>query len=242
MLNLSTDSPTDSKCTGFTFRGKEIVLQKAAGRPPQGLVRKGMERGIYPEKKKLEAVGLYAALGQVKKVAEIAKVPVHTIQNWRKQQWFQDCLREIREENNEKLDAKFTEIIEEALEQVTDRVRNGDFTQNAKGEVVRRPISAKDLSLVVAINYDKRALGRGDPTSRTEQTGNVTEKTVDRLEKLAETFENLAKHGRRKVEVIDIEEIKPHAITDATQTPGNKPDEEGKVLNGAPEARTISNS
>lgn len=212
MLNLSTDSPTNSRRTGFTFRGKEIVLQGTNGRPPQGLVRRGMERGIYPEKKKLEVVALYAALGQVKRVAELAKIPESIVYSWRKQQWFHDCLREIRTENNEKLDAKFTEVVEEALEQVTDRVRYGDYSQNAKGEVVRRPVSAKDLSLVVAINLDKRELLRGEPTSRTADTSKVVEKTVDRLEKLAETFENLAKFGRKKVETIDVEIIEQNAL------------------------------
>jgi hypothetical protein len=200
------------KHTGFTFRGKEIVLQGAPGRPPTGLVRKGMERGIYPEKKKIEVVALYAATGQIKRVAEIAKVPASCVQRWRREVWFQDLLREIRTENNEKLDAKFTEIIEEALEQVTDRVRNGDYVQNAKGELLRKPIPAKDLSLVVAINVDKRELLRGEPTSRVSDTSKGVEKTVDRLEKLAETFSNLAKYGRKKVETIDAEIIEPKAL------------------------------
>jgi hypothetical protein len=68
------------------------------------------------------------------------------------------------------------------------------------------------LSIVLAINYDKRALSRGEPTARTETTGAVTEKTVDRLEKLAETFSNLAKYGRKKVETIDAEIIEPKAL------------------------------
>jgi hypothetical protein len=200
------------KHTGFTFRGKEIVLQGAPGRPHTGLVRKGMEKGIFPDRKKLEVVGLYAALGKVKEVSELSKVPISQIYKWRKEPWFQDALKEIRIENNEKIDAKFTEIIEEALEQVTDRVRNGDYTQNAKGEVIRRPISAKDLSLVVAINVDKRELLRGEATSRVVTLGTGVEKTVDRLEKLAETFSNLAKYGRKKVETIDAEIIEPKAL------------------------------
>lgn len=226
----------ENKHTGFTFRGKEIVLQKAAGRPYTGLVQKGMQRGIYPEKKRLEVVGLYAALGQVKRVAELAKVPESQVYKWRKEQWFQDCLREIRTENNEKLDVSFTEIIEEALEQVKDRVRNGDFVQNAKGELLRKPIPAKDLSLVVAINVDKRELLRGEPTSRAAVSDNGVTKTVDRLEKLAETFSNLARFGRKKVETIDAEILEQNALPSPTNPTENTPQQAGEVLNAGQES------
>lgn len=197
---------SDNKKTGFTFRGKEIVLQKAPGRPykPTGLVARGMAKGIFPDKKKMEVVALYAASGRVKEVAALAKVPVDRVYQWRKEQWFQDALREVWQENNEKIDAKFTDIIECALEQVSDRVQHGDWVQNAKGDLLRKPIPAKDLSIVVAINVDKRQLLRGEPTSRTDAPVNVAEKTVQKLEKLAVTFENLAKFGRPKTEVIDV--------------------------------------
>lgn len=182
--------------TGYTYKGEEIVISKTRGRPFSGLVAKGMEKGIFPEQKKIEVTTLYAALGNIAKVAELSKVPAGTIQTWRKQPWFQELLREIRTENNEKIDAKFTEIVESALEQISDRVSNGDYHVLRDGSLVRRPVSAKDLSLVAAINVDKRQLLRGEPTSRSEAVGSVEEKQVSRLEKLAETFEGLAKHGR----------------------------------------------
>lgn len=209
VLGLSTDSPTNSKRTGFTFRGKEIVLSKTRGRPFSGLVAKGMERGMYPEQKRLEVVSLFAATGNFKQVSELTSVPVPTIKVWRKQDWFQELLKEIRDENNEKIDAKFTEIIENALEQVADRVQNGDFVVTPRGDLIRRPIPAKDLSLVVAINVDKRQLLRGEPTNRTEDKVSVPESVVNRLDKLAKTFEDLAKHGRkpRTLEVKDAEVV-----------------------------------
>jgi transposase-like protein len=186
------------KHTGFTFNGKEIILSKTRGRPFTGLVKKGMERGIYPEEKRIEAVALYAATGNFQRVEELSGVPVQSLKNWRKQEWFRELLREIREENNEKIDAKFTEIIEGALEQLGDRIANGDWVVTARGQLVRKPVNAKDLSLVGAINIDKRQLLRGEATSRSETIGDKsTEKQVNRLEKLAETFENLARFGRK---------------------------------------------
>lgn len=189
----------------LTFRGKSITLKKKTGPKKGGLVAKGIQRGIYPETMKLKAVTVYAATGNLEKVSEIAGVPVSTVKAWRGTDWFQGMLREVWDENNEKIDAKFTEIVEKSLDAVLDRLENGDVRVLKDGEIVRVPISAKDLSLVSAINVDKRQLLRGLPTSRSESVGAASDRTVDRLEKLAETFESLAKFGR-KVETLDITE------------------------------------
>lgn len=185
--------------SGYTYKGKPILLQKKTGPKPTGLVAMGMEKGIYPEEKRIEVTTLYAALGDAKKVAELTEVPVGTIKSWRKQIWFYELLQEIREENNEKIDANFTNIIESALYQLMDRVENGDWTFNAKMELVRRPLSGKDLSAVASINIDKRQLLRGEPTSRSESITTEDEKALSRVEKLAETFENLAKKTQTKL-------------------------------------------
>lgn len=204
MDQATENSKSNSRGTGFTFRGKEIVLSKRNGRPFGGLIAKGIKKGIYPEFMRIQAATLFAATGDFELVAELSKVPVGTVKSWRKQEWFQDLLKEIREENQDRIDAKFTEIIDLSLEQLVDRVRHGDWAQNYKGELLRKPLSAKDLSLVAATYVDKRQLLRGEATSRTEAVG-ITETTVGRLEKLAETFENLAKFKRKPT--IEITEV-----------------------------------
>lgn len=177
----------DDKKTGLTFRGREITLSKKAGYPT-GLTKMGMEKGIYPEEKRIEAATVFAATGSFEKTAELTKVPEGTIRSWRKTDWFMALIDEVRNENNDAIDAKFNEIIDKALDSVIDRLDNGDFCIHPKtGELVRRPIGAKDLSLVQAINIDKRQLLRGLPTSRTESLG-----SPDKLEKLAEAFIKLA--------------------------------------------------
>lgn len=196
-----------SRDSGYTYKGKSILLQKKTGPKPTGLVAMGIEKGIYPEEKRIEVTTLYAALGDVKKVAELTDVPASTIKNWRKQLWFYDLLQEIREENNEKIDANFNEIIETALFQLLDRVKNGDFVFNAKMELVRRPLSGKDLSAVAAINIDKRQLLRGEPTSRSESVSTEDEKALSRVEKLAETFESLAKKTQIKAIAMDVPSV-----------------------------------
>jgi hypothetical protein len=192
--------------TGFTFRGQNILLMKKQGTKVKGLVAKGIEKGMFPEEKKIEAATVYAVTGSLQRAAELSGVPIHTLRSWRSQDDFQKLLQEVWQENNEKIDAKFTAIIEKSLEAIIDRLDNGDFKVTPRGDIKRVPISAKELSLVQAINVDKRQLLRGLPTSRSDSAVGTEGKVVDRLEKLAETFENLARIGRKP---------KTYEITDA---------------------------
>lgn len=183
---MSKGQLSDEKKTGWTYKGKEILLTRPMGRPKTGLTAMGLEKGIYPEETRIRACTLFAALGKVQEVSELADVPAKTINAWRKTQWWRDLLLEIREENNELLDAKLSEALELSLNLIIDRLKEGDFAFNKKGELVRKPVGIRDLSLVNAISVDKRQLLRGLPTSRTESVSGSN------LDKLAEAFTKLA--------------------------------------------------
>jgi len=192
------------KKTGFTHKGREIILSKTRGRPFSGLVKKGMERGMWPEEKYIEAATLFACVGNLQRVSELTGIATKTLRGWTREQRFKDLLKEIRSENNEKIDAKFTEIIEKSADLILDRLEHGDYRWDTRSQqTVRVPVGAKDLSLVTAINIDKRQLIRGEPTSRTEQISEP-----DRLDKLAKQFESIAnkfKNAPKLTPVIDVE-------------------------------------
>lgn len=214
-MAFAANVPTVSKNkrTGLTFRGKEIVLSKTAGAPKKGLVAKGIAKGMFPDEKKIEAATIYAVTGSLPRAAELSGVPIQTLRSWRAQEDFQALLREVWEENNEKIDAQYTDIIEKTLVQLLDRLNNGDHRISPLGAVVRVPISAKDLQGIQASTVDKRQLLRGLPTSRSESGVSVKETTVKRLEQLAETFESLARLGR-KPRVIEVTEAEIIQIED----------------------------
>lgn len=185
----------------------------------------GIEKGMFPEEKRIEVVTLFAATGNLENTSELSGVPVQTIRAWRKADWFYELLREVRNENNAVLDAKFTQIVDKSLDQIVDRIENGDSVLTRDGELVKKPMSGKDLSLVAAINVDKRQLLRGEPTSRSESLGGVEAQAVGRLEKLAETFENLARLGRvpKTHEMVTDAEL----ITDTSGRGANEASPEG---------------
>ena len=144
--------------------------------------------GSYPDTKKIECATLYAVTGNMKKVAELAGVPYSTIQSWRKTEWFNALLEEIRLENDQQLDAKMSGIIDKVMDEIKNRLFEGDVVVGKHGELIRKPVALRDLSIVMGINIDKRNLMRGKPTSRTESTS-----IEQRLETLMKKFSEMGK-------------------------------------------------
>ena len=111
----------------------------------------------------------------------------------------------IRYEHQRKLDAKMTTLLEKALTQLEDRLDNGDVNPKT-GE--RIPISGAQIASITGTIYDKRALVRGEPTSRVERT------SVDqKLNKLAERFEEIGKKtgpaiGGNRTPIVEESDVK----------------------------------
>lgn len=186
------------KHTGFTYKGREIILSKTRGRP----MHPHWKKGYYTDKERIEAVALYAATGSFPRVNELTGISVTSLRGWAKEEWFHTLLDEIRAENDHQIDAKFNEIIVGALDQLGDRVLNGDLVLNKDGELVRKPVGARDLSIVTAINIDKRQLLRGKPTHRTETVANQS--VEQRLANLANEFKKLTGRQPKPSEIIDV--------------------------------------
>lgn len=203
-MSLKVGMTGPDKRTGVTYQGKEVILSKTLGDTPQGLVRLGMEKGIFTQEKQIELATLFAVTGDYETTANLAKVNVTHLRKLARTEDFRSILKEIREENAEKFDAKFATIVEKAQDELIDRLEHGDW-KLTRGGKVRIPMQGKDVGVLAAINFDKLQLIRGKPTSRTENLSNNS-----RLEALAEKFIALANkvNKPRPVEVIDVEVIK----------------------------------
>jgi hypothetical protein len=196
-LAFQGNDVSPEKRTGYFVDGKEIILSKTRGRPMTG-------KGILPlpETKKIEVASVLVVTGSFKKTAELTKLTEGTIRGWNNQEWFQNLMAKIRKENDQIIDAKSSKIIHGALEQIEDRLENGDHVVLKTGEVIRKPVSIRDLALVSAITIDKRQLLRGLPTSRTENMSSETQ-----LARLAENFKSLAEKGKPQKEVVVVEDV-----------------------------------
>lgn len=95
---------------------------------------------------------------------------------------------EIKAESNAILDAKLTDVADEAILAVRDRLKNGDFVLTKDGDISRVPVKARDASTIAKDMLTQRREIRLEKTERVEST------TVDaRLEKLMSEFIKFAK-------------------------------------------------
>jgi hypothetical protein len=167
---------------------KNFMKKNGAGRPRHRDKPENKRHGWYSDAKKMEAACTYAVTGNARRVSELIKVPEGTIRAWKTTEWWHEVMSRIQQDQNDELDTKITKNIDKAVEAVQDRLEHGDYVYNAKtNELVRKPVNAKDLSIVAAVMVDKRQLLRGQPTSRVEK---VSEN--EKLTRLAAEFKKFA--------------------------------------------------
>lgn len=147
----------------------------------------------YSDEDRRRAAIEYALLGSVKKVSQTTGIPVGTLHSWRHTDWWHTVLAEVQTEKEALILAKNTEIIESSLSELHDRITKGDYVFNKAGEMVRRPMSGKDLAIVGGVSFDKRRLSLNLPTSINASGG-----TTDAIKKLAAEFQALSTRFHEK--------------------------------------------
>lgn len=172
--------------------GSKIVQQRVAGR-----------KDTYSEKEKLNAVCVFAMCGNSRRTAEITKIPEATIRTWKQTEWWNEINHRIVLEQDEELASNLSKTMDKALEQINDRLENGNYIYNAKlDKLVRKPADAKELAAVTAMSLDKRQLLRGQPTSRTERVSQD-----ERLKGLANQFAQFVKAKQVEQVPEEVEEV-----------------------------------
>jgi len=125
----------------------------------------------------------YAATGNLSAAARDNEVSFETVKYWKQKDWFNSILELCRQELQSKLDVKLTSLIDDVVEHIQDRLDNGDWNQRGTQRI---PVNMKVLLQAISVLYDKRALIRGEPTSRIERVS-----TEQRLNKLSRRFAEL---------------------------------------------------
>lgn len=156
----------------------------------------------WSDAKKKEVAMHFIVLGSAKKVEQFTGVGATTISSWRRTSWWEEMVKEIRDQHNDEMDAKMTGIMNSALEHLMGNLENGDIKYDTKtGQYYNVPLSARDAGLVLSIVHDKRAMLRATPNSVSNDM------SVDqRLDKLAAKFLEYTKAKEIEGEVIIEEE------------------------------------
>lgn len=120
-------------------------------------------------------------------------VPYVTLESWKRADWWKELVAKIQAEEDQQLDAKTSKIINKALENIMDRIENGEDIYDQKtGKIKKMPAKLRDLNTAFNSLLDKRQLLRNKPTKIIEQ-----QSTALQLQNLAEQF---AKFVEKKVE------------------------------------------
>lgn len=164
------------------LRRKNYAANKAAGKATGN-------RTHYSDKEKMEAACAFAVTGNSRRTAELTNIAEGTIRSWKTTEWWNEIQARIIKEQDEELDTKLTKLIDKAVDEVNDRLGEGDYVYNPKlDKLIRKPVNAKDLAITSAVLVDKRQLLRGQPTTRVEKVSQD-----ETLLKLAEEFKKFAK-------------------------------------------------
>lgn len=177
--------------TTIPNRGK-MVYQKAK----KTVAHQG---GHWSEKKKYEAVCLWASGLSLREVSLQLEVPYDTIGKWRSSSWWNDINKDLQSEDKQKTDAKLTKILDKTLDTIMDRLEDGEFIYDQKtGKVKRTPVKLRDATVAMNTVLDKRQLIRKEPTKIVDN-GN----TMQQLQNLAEQFAAFVNGATPKKEKIE---------------------------------------
>lgn len=163
---------------------------------PVNTPKKPVGRTNFTDKQKMEAVKLWLACGSPTHVGAALGINRRTIHIWMNSDWWKRVVEEIRTEGRFVLNKKLRNIVDKSLDVLYDRMENGDFAFNRDtGEVIRKPISAKDAHKIASDFIDK--------SEKLEEPLKQNNTQVeDRLTQLADAFSKFASKTT-KIEVID---------------------------------------
>lgn len=146
--------------------------------------------GHWSDKQRIETVTLWLATGNLALTAATLGIPEITCRKWKASPWWKQMVEDFRQEENISLDATLSKVVKKSVEQLLDRVEGGDYQYDQKtGQLVRKPISARDAATITKDMLDRRDILQG----KKEVISNDARRMEDRLLKLADEFSRFAK-------------------------------------------------
>lgn len=114
--------------------------------------------------------------------------------------WWKELIAKIRSEEDQVLDAKLSKTMDKALEQLMDRLENGEYIYDQKtGKIKRMPAKLRDLNIAFNNVLDKRQLIRKQPTKIVEQ-----QSTALALQQLADSFAKFVNKNEKELPTCEL--------------------------------------
>jgi hypothetical protein len=137
---------------------------------------------------KIHAASCFMLSGTVSGAARLSGLDQRLISAWKKDAlWWDPVLAAIKHEKQDELDSKFTALIHDAADALSDRLKNGEEVVTKDG-IIKKKLGGRDISMMLNTLYNNRAMLRGDPTSITRK-----ESSDDVMQGLRKEFASIAK-------------------------------------------------
>jgi len=160
-----------------------------------------VDGGGYPIETKIKVVQKYLVLGNMRLVSELTGISYDTLVEWRKTKWWLDLTEEIKRGAEASTNNKVAAILDQSLDEVKDRLVNGDWIFNQKtGELQRKPVSVRDAARI-AVDLRNQQIKLNELEARITHENESFDSS---LRTLAKEFAKWAKKGSGG-EVIDVE-------------------------------------
>lgn len=157
-------------------------------------VLNSLDNSVYSSEQKVAAATYYALTGNLALASDRAEIPYDVIRQWKvRDPWFMEIVDQVHKQKSEEFNAKATEIIDDCLAALVQRVQNGEEVVIQNGKVVTKALGARDLAYVLSVVFDKRQLNKGQATTIRQNS------TDDMLKKLKKEFIKMAKKEEEKV-------------------------------------------
>ena len=155
-----------------------------------------MKQVSYSQEQKLEATYAYCLLGSLLKVAKQVNMPLATLKDWSRSAWWPVFLDKARDLIDAKFKGKLYGINKNALEELKDRIDNGDtiisVDKHGDKHEYRLPLKGKELAGIYKTTQEQLNLLQKRPTSISEQVS-----VEKRLNKLSDTFAAISEQDKK---------------------------------------------
>jgi hypothetical protein len=153
------------------------------------------DKGHWTWETKVSVAEALVDFGNIRQIAEQSGVGYDTLLSWKKSDWWDNLLSEVRKNRAAETSAKFNRLVGISLEKVQDRIENGDYVLNNKtGQIVRKPASLKDINSVLSTAVDKAI--KLEQEANKETVSNISMKEM--LTNLATEFAKLNRKQENK--------------------------------------------
>ena len=154
-------------------------------------------RSKYSAEQKVSAAMSYVQTGNSKWASNLCGIPSETIRWWKASaSWWPDAVARCRKLKRDDIDGTMQSIQDKALGKLADAVENGETVVTKDGGLVKKPVSARDLTIIAATLFDKQNLIRGEPTSNTG-----SKDRTEMMKELLSKFEELSQEINSKTNI-----------------------------------------